>query len=789
MRFRWRREWPFALALMVVALAHRIPTARYAEMFLNGDGGLDNLMAVHHWQAWHGEAPAPIYFYGQAYNGTLESFFAAPFYALFGHYPQFGTNPDGASVLGMGIAQALLSAILLACLYPLCFAVGGRAGAVLGCLPAALGTMALTDDLCGHQHSYHALRILSVVIALVGIPYVTRPSLPRVAVLGVLVGLAMYNNPQIISVVVPLGFLLYLRGDTSARLAGGLVPFVRTLGGWGPWLTAWLVGLGLAAGTSAALSFYDGGVAIPLGSFTVSLSRPYEYLKLICGLIGATVLGLEWTLSRHRRAWVRHAVVFGAAYLVGNAPNLYYHLTAPPIRSAPTGIGLAHLASHASDLVRWGGYTLFNSSNTPWIAKTGAYAALLGFTLAFVAVASVGALWCLRIPLARMLLVRPVPPTVGVVVVLQAAITLALWMLFPRPDMYARYLLVMWIPYSVLLAGSYAALRRVLSSVFAALPLVVVIAYYVLATAHNFLYAADLHPDREQIFEFREVNRVALAALHDPHLAGPEVPRDPIPPDFRGAGYANYFYGYRMTFLSRERMAYRPWPRDDGLDGQPELFAGYVERARTARRLVYVFNLSESFGVDHDTIHFHHMNHLVEAGRLEVLAQRVVPVLFRDAYQAGGTPTSFGDFWIYVVERRRPGAMAPAPVPDHDDVALVAWLEARGLADGYARTRPIGEAVARASRGRIALRDLPFEQRERRAFRRDHWPDEHLAPPRGRGHDPPAGDLAYVFDASDPWVDGPMERRVRSDAARGELAIADEARVGRYVVLRVRWTR
>lgn len=754
----WWRELPFALIAPAVALATRLPLAKYAEVVINGDGALVCLMARH-----HSEGRGPYYFYGQSYNGVLEALFAAPF------MPGY----DGA-VTGMGIAQAILSALVLLVCYPLCHRVGGRWGAVLGLLPFAVGSMALLDSLCGHQHSYFALMIIGALIVWIGLPAVSDPRPGRLLVVGALLGLGLYNNPQVVSFFGPLFVMLFLRGALACAYAEGRLR--QALGGmfWPAALAVLTLALSMlfCAYLSVQAPYGWPPVEIP----GVSLERPYRYLKNLVLATVAVLVGLEILLSSVRGRMAQLAAVFVVGVLIGNTPNIAYKLNHPdPPRGTPTGIDLGKIPGHARDLVRWGGYSLFNSNNTPWIDKwpkpgmsvaqqrqaivTGA---LTLYALQLALLACLVALYVQREALLGMLRGRAPTPTIGLAMTGQAMITLGLWMVFPRDDLYARYLLSLWVPYAVLLAAAYKLIEGRLGRFWATLPLVVLLTHHAVGWVENRQHMRDLWtgegmgrvqvpegvektdgPVGNQGLELRAVNRWLL----DREIT---------------VGAANYWYGYRMSFISGERVVYRHWQRDAarGLPGQDELYQGYVEQFDKATRFGRVFNLTESFGEDADSRHFLQFQRLVRDGRQLILAQHVVKTARPDHF-------SFGDFWVYACAHR--GSHHEPPAEPAGRAALRARiataLEGLAPAGSYARWWPLGERLAK-DHGAVT-RPWVYEQRDRR----DLWLRKRGRPfpLREPGNPSWAGEpTAYVFVRGVP-VDEAMRARALHLLERGEI--------------------
>jgi hypothetical protein len=80
-RLKFSRETAALLALLLLAIAVRIPQLAYPNGTMNSDDAIMALMGKH---ISEGKTP-PICFYGQAYLGSLSSHFCALFFRLFGY--------------------------------------------------------------------------------------------------------------------------------------------------------------------------------------------------------------------------------------------------------------------------------------------------------------------------------------------------------------------------------------------------------------------------------------------------------------------------------------------------------------------------------------------------------------------------------------------------------------------------------------------------------------------------------------------------------------------------------
>jgi hypothetical protein len=248
---------------------------------------------------------------------------------------------------------------------------------------------------------------------------------------------------------------------------------------------------------------------------------------------------------------------------------------------------------------------------------------------------------------------------------------------------------------------------------------------------------------------------------------------------------ANYWYGYRMTYLAAEQLAFRPWPRIRGwIDGDPELYRGYIERFEAADRYAKVFNLSESYGeTDLDSRHFAWFQQRVRSGDERIEASFVVPVVWQDN-------ATFGDFWVYIARRRAHAheALEPVSVEVEDRCQRIARvLDELKLSVGYINWWPYGEQLARDTQHRLTLRPWNYEQRDHRALFRygaaDRLPSGIPAIPAWV-----AGDMAYVFIDGD-GNDQVMRQRARQWARQKRLVVVNRLVQPGFEVWAVRWRR
>ena len=111
----WRREGPWILLPLALALVFRAGAVAGHEAFLDSDNALTPLMGTMIARGGY----VPLMCDGQDYLGALDAYLASPLQAMW---------PDRAT--GFALSQLLVLAAVIGLGYPLLFAVGGRAGAL-----------------------------------------------------------------------------------------------------------------------------------------------------------------------------------------------------------------------------------------------------------------------------------------------------------------------------------------------------------------------------------------------------------------------------------------------------------------------------------------------------------------------------------------------------------------------------------------------------------------------------------------------------------------------------------
>ncbi|MET8837071.1 DUF423 domain-containing protein [Micromonospora sp. NPDC004540] len=214
-----RPRLPALLALLVglAGVGYRLALLLADAPPTNSDEATMGLAALH---IARGD-DFPVWFYGQAYMGTLEAYLAAPLVAL-----------AGPSVLALRLPTLALYALFLALSWRLTRRLGGDPWfglLVVGFL--ALGSDRVVKNQLIAGGGYPELNPAGVALALLTVGLCTGASgarLPRWAGFGLISGLMLWVDPLILPYVLALGAVLLRRrrelaGRAGAVLAGALL--------------------------------------------------------------------------------------------------------------------------------------------------------------------------------------------------------------------------------------------------------------------------------------------------------------------------------------------------------------------------------------------------------------------------------------------------------------------------------------------------------------------------------------------------------------------------------------
>ncbi|MEU4478793.1 DUF423 domain-containing protein [Micromonospora sp. NPDC023966] len=222
-----RTRLPALLALLVglAGVGYRLVLLLSDAPPANSDEATMGLAALH---IAHGEG-FPVWFYGQAYMGTLEAYLAAPLIAL-----------AGPSVLALRLPTLALYALFLALSWRLTRRLGGDAWfalLVVGFL--ALGSDRVVKNQLIAGGGYPELNPAGVGLALLTVGLCAGTSgarLPRWAGWGLVSGLLLWVDPLVLPYVLGTGAVLLARRRRELAGRAGLVVAATLLLGAAPML-------------------------------------------------------------------------------------------------------------------------------------------------------------------------------------------------------------------------------------------------------------------------------------------------------------------------------------------------------------------------------------------------------------------------------------------------------------------------------------------------------------------------------------------------------------------------
>ncbi|NES12401.1 MULTISPECIES: DUF423 domain-containing protein [Micromonospora] len=209
-----RPRLPALLALLVgvAGVGYRLALLLADAPPSNSDEATMGLAALHIARGEH----FPVWFYGQAYMGTLEAYLAAPLIAL-----------TGPSVLVLRLPTLALYALFLALSWRLTRRLGGDpwfALLVVGFL--ALGSDRVLKNQLIAGGGYPELNPAGVGLALLTVALAadrTKARLPRWAAWGLVSGLMLWVDPLILPFVLGTGVVLAVRRRRELAGRAGLV--------------------------------------------------------------------------------------------------------------------------------------------------------------------------------------------------------------------------------------------------------------------------------------------------------------------------------------------------------------------------------------------------------------------------------------------------------------------------------------------------------------------------------------------------------------------------------------
>ena len=314
-RDRARRFPRLALAvILLIALIGRIVLLASGTVSFHSDEAVVGLMARHILQ---GERP--VFFYGQAYMGSLDAWLIAG-----------GFQVLGASVLTMRIVELILYLLVVTTGFAVAWRVSGRVVvAVVAALVIAVPDVLLAVYSTATLGGYNETLLLGNLLLLLGwdITHEHRGSLGRWALLGLVAGIGWWTNGLIIAYALPVGVIIVwdifreTRASVGARRAVSLQGYLPLIGlallcfliGSAPW---WAFNLQY---DWAALRFY-----LPSNAPSQFAGTDIAPLSTDQRLIGLFLLGLPAVIGL-RFPWSPSFFlpIFGLAVLLIYALALY----------------------------------------------------------------------------------------------------------------------------------------------------------------------------------------------------------------------------------------------------------------------------------------------------------------------------------------------------------------------------------------------------------------------------------------------------------------------------------
>ncbi len=242
-RARWRlRPSSEVATAFVVALAivFRMWLIAKGMPRFDSDEGTVGLMALH---IEHG-TDHPVFFYGQAYMGSLEAYLAAILFRLF-----------GASDFTLRLGLVALYGVFLGAMYLLMRLLHGKRIALAGVVLLGLGSREILSRQLKAVGGYPEMLVFAALVFLMACTIsISVPSRHRQMLLyggwGLAAGLGLWSDPLILPFVAMSGLLLVLHSRQELRGLGGA-----------------FLALGLLAGASPLIAY---NLSVPIDHGTVS---------------------------------------------------------------------------------------------------------------------------------------------------------------------------------------------------------------------------------------------------------------------------------------------------------------------------------------------------------------------------------------------------------------------------------------------------------------------------------------------------------------------------------------
>ena len=535
------------IAILLIALIGRLLLLASNTVSFHSDEAVVALMARH---ILAGERP--VFFYGQAYMGSLDAWLVA-----------FGFRLFGESVLAIRIIQSILYLAIVATAYVAAWRLSGRrviaaVAALVIALPPVLVALYTTATLGG----YNETLLFGNLLLILGyeVTHDHRQSLWRWAALGIAAGLGWWTNGLIIAYALPVGLLIVVdvaRGIWNTRSAGGSKPPASEVSRvHGAERSASVTSQSASASASNKLT--RGKVKQPasagLQAFlaAVDLKPAAEIaLPLLFALIFFVAGSAPWWAFN-----LEHDFAPLRFYLVGGERGEFAGTEVLPLPVPQRLIGMIALGLPTVFGLRF-----------PWAAEY--FLPVIGAAVLLIYAAAVYRL--MRRP-------SPLKPDARLLIVSMIGLFLALFVVSRFSiDPTGRYFLPLVLPLGIALGALVDSLyrsRRGLALAICGL----VIGYHV---AGQVTVGAAMTPGFSTQFNLEthipnDDDDELIAFLEENGLYH---------------GYTNYWISFRLAFLSGERMQYSaalPYKTDLTYTPADDRFPPYREASDAAERIAYI---------------------------------------------------------------------------------------------------------------------------------------------------------------------------------------------------------
>ena len=206
------------LLLLALGIALRVYGAWASRIITDPDTGIVALMAKHISEGRH----FPLFFYGQAYMGTLEPALSALFCFLL-----------GCSGLAVNLGTVCFSAAFLVSVFLWAREAGGATAGIAALAYCAIGPAAFYYFQFIPRGGYPAALFFATLAIWLSVRIAARPDAPRIRtvfLLGLIAGLAWWTTPITTAALLAAGFVLLvrfrLRLFSWRILAPGLAGFI-----------------------------------------------------------------------------------------------------------------------------------------------------------------------------------------------------------------------------------------------------------------------------------------------------------------------------------------------------------------------------------------------------------------------------------------------------------------------------------------------------------------------------------------------------------------------------------